>query len=208
MKLKKKVKRTILVIIILIVAVVGVLLANKYVFKKENTKELKVVDNISKYGYKLKENKPKAYKDMFNELKEILNAKEVDEDAYAKKISEMFVYDFYSLEDKTAKTDVGGVDFVYSGILENFLKNAQNTYYKYVESNIYGNRNQKLPVVTDIEVKDVNQKEFAYGDKTDDKAYFVDVKWSYTDEKFSDYQDEATLVFIHDDIKLCLVELD
>ena len=72
MKLKKKVKRTILVIIILIVAVVGVLLANKYVFKKENTKELKVVDNISKYGYKLKENKPKAYKDMFNELKEIL----------------------------------------------------------------------------------------------------------------------------------------
>lgn len=208
MKLKKKVKKIILLLIIIIVAIGGVFLANKYVFKKEKTKELKVVDNISKYGYKLKENKPKAYKDMFNELKKILNAKEVDEEAYAKKIAEMFIYDFYSLDDKTAKTDVGGVDFVYDGVLENFLKNAQNTYYKYVESNIYNNRNQKLPVVSDIEINNISQKEFAYGETTDDKAYFVDITWSYTDEKFSDYQKEATLVFIHDKIKLSLVELD
>ena len=208
MKLKKKVKKTILIIFILIIVIAGIVLASKYIFNKDDTKELKVVDNISKYGYKLKENKPKEYKKMFNELKEILNAKEVDEEAYAKKISEMFVYDFYSLDDKAAKTDVGGVDFVYDGVLENFLKNAQNTYYKYVESNIYNNRKQKLPVVTDIEIKDINQKAFAYGDKTDDKAYYVDVTWSYTDEKFQDYQKKATLVFIHDDIKLCLVELD
>ena len=59
-----------------------------------------------------------------------------------------------------------------------------------------------------IEIKDLSQKSFAYGSATDEKAYFVDVVWSYTDEAFTDYQKKATLIFIHDDIKLSLVELD
>ena len=125
----------------------------------------------------------------------------------AKKIAEMFIYDFYSLDDKDAKTDIGGVDFVYNGVLENFLQNAQNTYYKYVESNIYGNRNQSLPTVKDIEIKNVTQEVFAYGDKTDEKAYIVEASWDYTDDSFTDYQKSGELVFVHDDIKLVLVEL-
>lgn len=207
MKLKKKVKRNIIIVIIMVLAAVGGYFAYKHFFAEEKTKEVKVIDKIEKYGYRLKENKPKKYRDMFKELKEILEAKEVDEEKYVKKISEMFIYDFYSLDDKAAKTDIGGVDFVYSEILENFLQNAQNTYYKYVESNIYNNRKQKLPIVDEITIKSVSQKAFAYGDKTDDKAYFVEVEWTYTDEKYDDYQKSATLVFIHDDIKLSLVEL-
>ena len=144
-----------------------------------------------------------AYKEIFNKE----TTKEVDEEKYVSKISEMFIYDFYSLDDKAAKTDIGGVDFVYKGIIDNFLQNAQNTYYKYVESNIYNNRKQKLPTVDKIEIKDVSQKAFAYGSETDDKAYFVETEWTYTDENYSDYQNKATLVFIHDDIKLSLVEL-
>ena len=46
----------------------------------------------------------------------------------------MFVYDFFSLEDKAAKTDVGGVEFVHPSAIANFLLNAEDTYYKYVES--------------------------------------------------------------------------
>ena len=207
MKLKKSVKKLIIVIIVMLLAGVAAYLGFKSL-NSNKAKEVKVIDNISKYGYKLKENKPKEYKKMFEELKEILDAKEVDEEKYAKKISEMFVYDFYSLKDKMAKTDVGGVDFVYKEIEPIFLQNAQDTYYKYVESNIYGNRKQNLPVVTNIEIKDYNQKAFPYGNSTDEKAIFVDVTWSYTDEEFSDYQKKATLVFIHDDIKLSLVELD
>ena len=192
MKLKKSVKKLIIVIIVMLLAGVAAYLGFKSL-NSNKAKEVKVIDNISKYGYK---------------LKEILDAKEVDEEKYAKKITEMFVYDFYSLKDKMAKTDVGGVDFVYKEIEPNFLQNAQDTYYKYVESNIYGNRKQNLPVVTNIEIKDYNQKAFPYGNSTDEKAIFVDVTWSYTDEEFSDYQKKATLVFIHDDIKLSLVELD
>lgn len=208
MKLKKKVKRRLIILIMLLLVAVGGFLAYKYLYNKNDTKEVKVVDNIKKYGYTLKETKPEKYKKMFAELKEILNQDKVDEEAYAKQISKMFIYDFYSLNDKAAKTDIGGVDFVYSETLENFLENAQNTYYKYVESNIYENRKQKLPVVSNIEVKSIEQKPFTYNDKTDEKAYYVEVEWSYSDENYSDYQTSATLIFIHDDIKLCLVELD
>ena len=206
MKLKKKVKK-LLLIIILIGIVIGGYFCYKEFFAKEEIEEAKVVSEIKKYGYVLKDNKPATYKKMFSELKEILESNKVDEDKYLRKITEMYIYDFYSLKDKDAKTDVGGVDFVYDGVLQNYLENAQDTYYKYVESNIYNNRKQSLPVVTNINIDNVEQKSFDYGDKSDEKAYFVKVSWSYTDDSFSSYQKEAELVFIHDDIKLCLVEL-
>jgi len=207
MKLKKKAKRLIVILLIIIVILLGVLFLNDKFLNKGNVKETKIVNKIDKYGYNLKDSKTKKYHKMFEELKKILSKDEVDEEEYVKKISEMFIYDFYSLNDKTAKTDIGGVDFVYSGALENFLLKSEDTYYKYVESNIYGNRNQSLPTVKEIEITNVNQEVFAYGDKTDEKAYIVDATWSYTEEEFSKYQTSAKLVFIHDGDKLSLVEL-
>ncbi len=206
MKLKKKVKRLLLLIII-----VGLGLGGYYVYKnigkKEEVKEIKVINKIDKYGYQLKENKSSKYKNLFEELKEILNEENVNEENYVKKISEMFIYDFYSLSDKTAKTDIGGTDFVYIEILENFLQNAQDTYYKYVESNVYNNRKQSLPTVSNITIEKVENTKFEYNNKYDDKAYEVDISWDYTDNQFSSYQKKATLVFIHDGDKLSLVEL-
>ncbi len=206
MKLKKKAKRVLLVLFLIIIGVSAYFIYQNY-FTQEEVKETKVINEIDKYGYKLKENKPTTYKEMFKELKEILSENKVDEEKYAKKISEMFIYDFYSLKDKTAKTDIGGVDFVYEPIRENFLQNAQDTYYKYIENNIYNNRKQTLPVVTNIEIESVEKKEFEYEDQKDENAYFIKIKWSYTEDAFSSYQKEAELVFIHDDIKLSLVEL-
>lgn len=208
MKMKKKVKRIILgIVIVALLVLLGFVVYKSFTPKEKEVKEVKVVSHIEEYGYKLKENKPKAYKDMFKELEDILKEEKVDEEAYAKKIAEMFIYDFYSLDDKDAKTDIGGVDFVYSGTLDNFLRNAQNTYYKYVESNIYGNRTQKLPVVKDIEITGLEQVPFAYGDQTDEHAYSITVTWDYTDTAFSTYQKGAVLKFIHDGKKLSLVEL-
>ena len=207
MKLKKKAKKILIILLLIIALSLGIYAFKDKIFGQSKVKETKIVNKIDKYGYNLKDSKTKKYHKMFEELKKILSKDEVDEEKYVKKISEMFIYDFYSLNDKTAKTDVGGIDFVYSGALENFLMNAQNTYYKYVESNIYGNRNQSLPTVNEIEIKDVQQDVFAYGDKNDDKAYIVTASWDYTDQEFSKYQKEAKLIFIHDGEKLCLVEL-
>ena len=136
MKLKKKAKLTIIgVALILIIALAAVIVIN-FMPKKEKVKEIKVLKSIDEYGYELKDNKTKKYKEMFKELEDILREDEVNQEEYAKKVAEMFVYDFYSLEDKVAKTDVGGVDFVHPDALDNYLLNAEDTYYKYIESNI------------------------------------------------------------------------
>lgn len=207
MKLKKKAKTTIIaIVVILVVAVVGIF-TYKTFFSKPVIKEAKVLKEIKNYGYVLKDNKSKKYQALFKDLAKILESDEVDYKAYASKLAEMFVVDFYSLSDKTAKTDVGGVDIVLPDILNNFLENAENTFYKYVESNIYNNRKQKLPEVNTVEVESVEKTTFTYNDTIDENAYQVKVKWDYTDSDFANYQKEATLIFVNKDKKLYLVEL-
>ena len=208
MKLKKKYKKFIIIIVVLLLlGLLGFILYQNMFGSTPPVKEVKVISKIDKYGYNLKDNKTDEYKKMFKELEKILNEDEVDEEKYVSKISEMFIYDFYSLDDKSAKTDIGGVDFVYPDILENFLQNAQDTFYKYVESNIYNNRIQDLPVVSEVEIGEISQGAIAYQDKTDEEGYTVEVSWDYIGSKFATYQKSATLKFIHDDVKLYLVEL-
>ena len=207
MKLKKKPKRILITIIVIATVVAIGFVGYNIFFGQPEVKEAKVLKTIDKYGYTLKDNKTKRYQDMFGELDKILSKDPVDEEAYVKKITEMIIYDFYSLEDKTAKTDVGGTDFIYSESLSNFLENAEDTYYKYVESDIYNQRKQKLPAVDKITIESEEQTEFAYRETSDDSAYDVQVSWTYTDSDFDNYQSEATLTFIHEGIKLALAEL-
>lgn len=207
MKLKKNAKRIIIILIVIVLLVVSALVVSRLIPKKEEVKEAKVLDTIDDYGYVLKDNKSKAYQSLFKELIKILNSEETDEQAYVSKLSEMFIVDFYSLANKSAKTDVGGVDIVHPDILGNFLENAENTFYKYVESDIYNNRNQKLPEVETVTVEKIETISYTYAETTDENAYSVDVIWTYTDDEFSDYQQKANLIFIHKDNKLYLVEL-
>ena len=175
---------------------------------KKTTRKVKILNEIKEYGYKLNDHKNDVYKKLFSTLEKDLKENPVDEEKYVKTISQMFIVDFYSLEDKLAKTDVGGCDFVHSDALVDFLEKAQDTMYKYVESDIYGDRTQALPSVSEVEVKSVEQETFTYKDQVDDQAYVVEVSWKYTDTSSSSgYQDQATLVFVHEDKKLSLVEL-
>lgn len=207
MKLKKSVKRLLLILAVLIIAIVGIA-TYFFVMKKENVEEVKVLKEIKGYGYKLKDNKSNAYKKMFAKLEEELSKDKVEEEKYIELISKMFILDFYSLNDKAAKTDVGGVDFIYPEIVDNFLENAEDTLYKYVESDIYNQRKQQLPTVEEVKIESIKNETFAYLDENDENAYIVEVNWTYKDKaKATGYQDHATLVFIHNEKRLDLVEL-
>ena len=206
MKLKKGIKK-IFVIVLIIILIILLILFIKNNFSNTEPQEIKIINKIEKYDYKLKENKSKKYKKLFKELKQILNKEEINEEEYVKKITEMFIVDFYSLNDKRSQSDVGGVDFVLKDARENFLLVAEDTYYKYLESNIYDNRNQSLPEVDEVKIDNVTINPYSYGEKVDDKAYLVKVSWNYTENEFSSYQKNATLVFVHEDNKLCLIEL-
>lgn len=194
MKLKKKPKLIIVLVAVILVVALGTVIAISFWPEKE-IQEVKVLKSIDEYGYSLKANKTKEYKEMFKELEKILLADEVDEEAYAKKISEMFIYDFFSLEDKVTKTDIGGVDFVHPDAIANFMVNAEDTYYKYIESNIYGERKQELPAVATVTAESIEPTEFAYKDEMHE-GYEVKVNWTYTKDKFSDYQKSATVILI------------
>lgn len=207
MKLKKSVRRVLVILAILLVVGIGVF-TYFFVLKKDDVKEVKVLKEIKEYGYKLKDNKSESYKKLFAQLEKELSKDKVDEEKYVELISQMFILDFYSLDEKAAKTDVGGIDFVYKEILDNFLENAENTFYKYVESDIYKQRKQELPTVEEVKVESIKNDTFAYLEENDENAYIVKVRWTYKDKnKAKGYQDSATLVFIHNDKRLDLVEL-
>lgn len=205
MRLKKGAKIAIVVVLLLVV-VGGLIWYFNFRDGKEKVEVAKVVNEISEYGYQLKDNKSEAYKKLFQELKEVLESDSIDEEAYAKLISQMFIMDFYTLDDKVAKTDVGGADFVHSEEREDFLEQAMDTVYKYVESNLYGDRKQELPTVKEVVVDQIETIEFDYLDQTDANAYQVSVSWDY--KKDLGYETEATLIIVHEGNKLSIVEMD
>lgn len=206
MKLKKKVKRFLIILLIVIVAAVG-----GFVFyemtntSKVTIKKATVLNEIKEYGYTLKSNKSKAYKKEFANLATILNSDSVDEEAYLKSITKLFILDFYTLSDKVANTDVGGVDFIHTDAKTNFLEKAEDTIYKYVENNMYGGRHQSLPTVKNVTIDNIQNVSFTLNKEVDSKAYQVTVSWTYTEE--NDYQNKATLTFAHEGKKLSLVEM-
>ena len=205
MKLKKKVKVILILAIILIVTGVGFLAYES--IKPKNVKTATVENEIPEYGYTLKSTRNDRYKKMFQELKDILSEDEVDEKAYLEQISKMFIMDFYTLNDKLANTDVGGIDFIHTNAKTNFLEKSEDTVYKYVENDIYGNRDQELPEVTEVTVENIESIEYTIGtDFTDDNAYKIEVSIKYKED--IDYPTKATLIFVHEDNKLSLVEVE
>lgn len=207
MKLKKGAKR--LLMLLLVIIIVALVAAYLLLYdSKKPAKKVKVLNKIPEYGYELKDNKTEAYKEAFHQLEKILKEDPVDEEKYVKKIAEMFILDFYTLNDKLAKTDVGGADFVHQEAVVDFLEKAQDTMYKYLESNLYDERTQKLPTVKEVTIKSVEKSPFTYKEKVDDEALIVKASWEYTDTSTSNgYQTEATLTFVHEDKKISLVEL-
>jgi len=201
-RLKKKVIVLIVLIIILIASIVGFIVFKS--FNKE-TNHAKVIDEIPEYGYTLEEDQPKIYKDLFKELVSILSKEEVDEKKYAELISQMFAIDFYNLDNKVSKNDVGGTEFIKEDYVDNFVLKASDTVYKYVEQNIYGDREQELPIVTSSEVESIENDKYTYKDIKEDNVYIVTVTLGYKENM--EYPEEVEVKLLHSDKKLEIYEM-
>ena len=204
---KNKKKYIVIGLIVLALILFGTtwyLISNKEAAPVE---EIKKEDDIktNEFDYVLYENKSPLYKEYFAKLKETLLKDEVNEEEYVKILSQLFVVDFYSLSEKKTSTDVGGLDFIYEDIKENFILKATDTIYKYVESNVYGDRKQELPKVVSTTVTNVVKEAITYDSVSDQEGYTVTVTIEY--EKDMDYPKEVTLTFIHKEKKLYIVEV-
>lgn len=203
-KLKKKVVILIILIVVLILCITGFILYKT--LSKNQVAEDKVIDSIEEYGYVLEDDQPKIYQDLFKELSKVLQAENVDEEEYARLISQMFSIDFYNLENKVSKNDVGGTMFISTDYVDNFTLKASDTVYKYIEHNLYNDRDQNLPVVTSSSVNKLENVTYEYKSINDDNAYEVTVNLEY--EEDLGYPTEIVLTLIHNDKKLEICEME
>ncbi|NLL44247.1 MAG: hypothetical protein GX247_01085 [Mollicutes bacterium] len=203
----KKLILFIIVVIIVIGLIVGSILILKASLKgkeEPNNEEKEIIDNI--LDYTLDEDETEYYKNLFNQLKEVLNQDEINEEEYAKLVAQLFVADFFNLDNKINKNDIGGTQFVYKDFRSDFEKLARDSIYNHIENNIYGDRKQELPVVHSVAIENISQKKYTYNDKVDEKAYYIDVLIKY--EKDLGYQEEASLILIHNEEKLEIAEMN
>ncbi len=205
--MKKSTKILITFIIILILVGVGGVLYF-YVFKKQPTeeipqKEVTVTNTIDEYGYTLEDRDTELFKEKFEELKNLLQESEYNEETYRTLVSELFIIDFFTIDNKISRYDIGGLEYVYSSALESFKSVAESSIYKTVENNLDDTRTQDLPVVTSIEVTEMTETTFTMPDDTEVSGYRVALTWEY--EENLGYDTSGVLILIPDGKKMSVV---
>lgn len=205
-----KILRLVLKIILIMILIDIIVIRGYFVYLKSNTQnkqqnETTVVDKIDTFDYVLANNKNELYKTYFSELKKVLKSEEVNEENYAKALSKLFVADFYTLANKVSSSDIGGREFVYTSFAKDFISIAKTTIYKSIKSNLYGERVQELPTVTNVLVEEVNKTDFKYQDKEFKDAIVVKIKIEY--EKDLSYPVSCELTLVKNEKKLEIVKL-
>ena len=206
MKKKSSKKKILVFIIVLIIIGIICLLGFKFLFSNDNEQEVKVIKEIKGYGYKLNENETDIYKDEFYKLEEILTSDEINYEEYAKGVAKLFIIDFYTLDNKLSKNDIGGTEFIKESMRDNFIEEARSTFYKYLEVKS-DKRMQNLPEVSEIVDVSVENTTFKYNDKTvDENAYKVTISWNYKEDL--GYETEAKMILVNENNKLYIIEMN
>ena len=200
-----KMKRTLLALVLLIMA--GVV---SYYFLigtgDSGIKKVAVVDSIDDYGYRLHDNETQLYKSIFEELKRALNETPVDFNKYAELVSKLYIIDFYTLDTKVTNHDIGGLDFWHPDYKENFRTKAKDTVYKYIQSDVYKDREQELPVIKSVELHNISNMEFTFDKVVDNNAIVVELSFDY--EKDMGYPNKAIITLVHKEKMLYIVEVN
>lgn len=182
---------------------VGVIIYfNKEDEKVDSNNEVKITDQMEQYDYYLEEDATDYYKSLFQELKNVLNSDNISMEDYAKIVAKMFVTDVFTLDNKISSNDIGGLQFVYKDYENDFIKIAQTTLYSMVESNIYNDREQELPIVSEVTIDEINNSRFNYNNNDYD-SYEVVVSVKYV--KDLGYPVKYKLVLIKDNKYLYVV---
>jgi len=201
---KKKVKLRkdrIVIVIILFIVLVGFIYFNT----RRELQVITVVSTIESYDYILESNATRLFKKYYKELDEEIKDNKIDEDNYASLVAKLFVIDYYTLDNKITNKNIGGVQFIHSNLKDKFISESSNTIYKYVKSNLYGSRRQKLPEVNNVEIVSINNIKYSNGNYVDDNGYEVIVNIGYVRDY--DYPEKVSLKLIHEDMKLSIVEV-
>ena len=203
--MRKKYKVGLIVISVLLVGVISLGVLRIFYNDEEEKREVNVtsvISNISDYGYTLDDRDTDYMKEVFHELESTLEAEEVDYEAYAEALAKLFVIDFYTLDNKINKYDVGSLEYILSSSVESFRLKAQDTIYRDVIDNTYRDRIQDLPEITNVEVVNTEDTTFTLNDEEVD-AIKVEMNYEYKEDL--GYDTEGTIYLVRNDVKLEIV---
>lgn len=200
--MKKKYKLMIAIIVVIFIVIAAILLFS-FVNNKDEKETVKVVDNISNFGYTLDDRDTDLMKNTYNELKEILLKDEIDYESYAQTLAKLFVIDLFTMNNKINRYDVGSTEYVYPESLDNFKTNVEDTIYKTIENNSDGKRKQDLPEVSSIKLVSSDTNEYVIGEEAYD-SFVISLNWNY--EYDLGYDKQATITLIQLEKKLYVVE--
>ena len=202
-------KRKILVILLILVFLycIGGVIYSIFVRQIPHDKPVNNEEHIVKiegFNYTMNETKAnKVFKSNFNELKTNLESDNIDYEKYALSLSKLFIIDFYTLNNKTNKYDIGGTQYIYEDAVENFKLKASETLYKYIEDNTEEKGSEKLPLVSEVFANILEETTYKI-DKEEYPAYKIKVEWLY--EKDLGYDTSAELILIRHDKYISIVE--
>ena len=205
MRKKYKVGLIIIGVLLVIVIALGVL---KIFFSsdKENDRGeanvSNIISNIADYGYTLDDRDTDYMKETFYELEDILNETDVDMDAYATTLAKLFVIDFYTLNNKINRYDVGSLEYILSSKVDMFRQKAIDTIYRDIIDNTYRDRVQDLPEITNVTVLSVEDTTYTLDDEEVD-AKKVTMNYEYKEDL--GYDTEGTIYLVRNDVKLEIV---
>ena len=194
----------VIVIAVIIITVISVKVVFDFFVSDDRTiQSKKELENLELYGYTLDDLDTPLYKTYFDELKDILSKEDLNWEEYAKSLTKIFVADFYTLNNKITSSDIGGVEFIHIDMKDNFVMHSGDTMYNHVKNNVYGDRNQELPVVSSVTIGECLSESYSYKENSYE-AYKVTASWEY--EKDLGYDKSGTFYLIKDNNKLNVVQ--
>ena len=159
---KKRKRKRIIILILLLVIIGGVGFIIWKNHKKPTITEATVIDEIKTkgydYGYSLTDLDGDYYKEEFGKLKEVLTAETIDETAYIEELAKCFTIDLYTINTKLNKNDIGGLEYVYSSLKDDYAKQVMYNIYDSVIS-IDNRGNKKYPEVKSVSIVKKEAKE-------------------------------------------------
>ncbi len=194
--------RVMLKIILVLIILISVVLVVYYFVPHEAKMVYKEIDKIDKYGYVLEDRDSELMQDTFAKLKDVLAKDEIDYNLYAEYLSELFIIDLFTLENKNNKYDVGGKDYVLPEVEENYELNVEDTLYKYLESKDGNSRGGEYPQVTNISLTSIEEEKYSYN-KEESDGYKLILEWDYA--KDLDYPNKGEVIVMLKDERLYVV---
>lgn len=198
--MRKRFKITLTIIATLIILITIILISLQFETSKETTYQQ--IDEIANYEYTLKDRDTELMKEVFLKLKNTLTKEEIKYEEYALYLSELFIIDLYTIDNKTNKYDVGSINYILPDIRDNYRLNVEETIYKFVEDKSISKREKEYPIVKSIKEETIDNITYKYNDILYD-GYKVTLNWEYEKELGYDKFGEITL--INKDNKLYIV---